>query len=338
MKQLFTLIFALAFIQLSHAQSGLDPYTFSSSIENTYAPLQNGTPATGEDPWDDPSLTFPIGFTFSFLGTDTETLYMSDDFLGGIVSASAGGTIDLIAPYISDIMDRGNLTGTSESPIVYTTEGNPGSRIFKLEWQNVGFYNEIEGGDVSENFLNFQLWLYEGSNDIEYHFGPSQVDGTSVWDLHDGLTGPLIGFVTAYSSASDEADSIFYLAGVPDNPTLESVDIDGFENITQALVDHPSDGTIYRFSTGIVDVESVQALPGLRVFPQPVTDILQVDLPEDHQAYSLQLFNYAGQEVIAVQEYPAGLQTLRVHHLPAGIYQLLIQTGDEAYSKKVVIQ
>lgn len=338
MKQYFTLIFLLAFAIYGHAQSGLTPYTFSSSIENTYVPLSDATTATGASPWDDPDLSFPIGFTFSFLGTDTETLYMNSLFLGGIVHPSANGTTNIIAPYISDIMDRGNLTGVSESPIVYKTEGNPGARIFKLEWQNVGFFNEIVEGSVSENFFNLQLWLYEGSNDIEYHFGPSQVDGNSQFDLHEGYTGPLMGFVTEYNLVTDAADSIFYLVGVPDNPTLEAIDVNEFENIAQALVDHPSDGTIYHFSTGIVKVESVQALPGLGVFPQPATEALQVDLPQGEQSYTLQLFNYAGQKVMAAQAYGAGLQTLRVGHLAAGTYQLLIQTGDQTYSQKVVIQ
>ena len=42
----------------------------------------------------------------------------------------------------------------------------PGRRVLKIEWKNAGIYEEYYDDKVSNDYINFQLWLYEGTNDI----------------------------------------------------------------------------------------------------------------------------------------------------------------------------
>jgi hypothetical protein len=52
--------------------------------------------------------------------------------LGGLVSSAIDTTFVAdyaIIPFEADLIDRGELTGISQSPISYKLEGNAGSRI-----------------------------------------------------------------------------------------------------------------------------------------------------------------------------------------------------------------
>ncbi len=328
-------------ICVSYALQAQSPYLVSTTLDDTYAPLVNATPALGEDPWDDPNFTVPIGFDFTFFGHSTDTLYISGIFLGGSVALQPmDEPMTIISPYFSDIVDRGSFIGTSSSPILYKTEGEPGSRIFKMEWQNAGFYNELNlDGGIGTNYINFQLWLYESLPIIEFRYGDLEVeDDENLYDLHDGFTGPLIGFIADYDYDSETFDAVSFLSGVAAKPTLEVLNQTQAENLSMTLSDHPAIGTTYRFAEDISAIESPGDLPGLRIFPQPARDPLFLDLPASYLEYELQLFNSLGQEVLAKPSVFPGLQDLAIDQLPTGMYQLLITAEDRQFSHQIIIQ
>ncbi len=63
----------------------------------------------------------------------------------------------------------GDLATGSSGAISYTTLGTAPDRVFVVQWKNVlANYNEAS----STLKLNFQIYLYEGSSNIEYHYGP----------------------------------------------------------------------------------------------------------------------------------------------------------------------
>jgi hypothetical protein len=98
--------------------------------------------------------------------------------LGGLVSSVIDPNFEAdyaILPFEADLIDRGELTGISQSPISYKMEGNAGSRILKIEWKNAGFVGEIGELGTLNDYVNFQVWLFEGSNDVEMHYGPNMV-------------------------------------------------------------------------------------------------------------------------------------------------------------------
>jgi hypothetical protein len=82
-----------------------------------------------------------------------------------------------------------DMSTTSTLPagyVSYTTVGSPPNRVFIVQWKNMlAYYNESE----STLRINFQIHLFEGSNKVEYHYGPV-VSGTyPPW-----ATGAAMGF------------------------------------------------------------------------------------------------------------------------------------------------
>jgi len=132
-----------------------------------------------------------IGFTFNYLGTDYTQVRLSTN---GWLSLNASGTtqtanINLfntsspnttIAPWFDD------LNVDASALLRYKTEGTEPNRIFTAEWKNVPTYRN----QATARF-NFQVKLYEGSNNIELHYG-SLSSGT-----HSGNESASIGIEDA---------------------------------------------------------------------------------------------------------------------------------------------
>jgi len=144
-----------------------------------------------------------------------------------------------ILPLLVGLVDRGFYVGNSDvskSPLKYKIKGSPGNRIFKLQWGNAAFSD----GDFYD-YINFQVWIHEGSNIIEVRFGPNS-NPEDVWDINPD--GPMVFFVyriqcfpflelrtiwvfgdkTAPESAitgdGDPAPPIVNITGVPANGTI----------------------------------------------------------------------------------------------------------------------
>jgi hypothetical protein len=125
---------------------------------------------------DNLSNTVPIGFSFSYQGSPvTNVLASTNGFItfntGTAVLGSGSGaysgangnfstlSVSTVAPFYDDI----KCTDLTTS-VKYLTTGSAGSRVFTVEWFNMTF----QSGGAS---LNFQVKLYEGSNNIEFVYG-----------------------------------------------------------------------------------------------------------------------------------------------------------------------
>ena len=189
MKRLFTLaLFSLGFTSLSSQAQVMYPYTFSKATA-TYTDLVGSTNLTAGNAWDDTIMTVPLGFTFKWAlqnrNVDSITidsygiLYAPQDFdMNTEIFTRA------MMPYQADLTDRGyNTNQVAVSPISYLTTGTAGSRICKIEFKNAGFYSDTSGIDST----NFQVWLYEGTNVIEFRYGAQGVVDIST--SFDGANG-----------------------------------------------------------------------------------------------------------------------------------------------------
>lgn len=172
----------------------LYPYSFSSNT-SAYQELSGATPLFQGIKWDDTVEYIPIGFPFKWAydNYSIDSIYVDtygmlhakfdSIFIWGLPSSS-------MSAYWADLCDvalnKADSTLPAQSEISYQTTGNVGSRIFKVQFKNCGFYNDTSAQDVA----NFQIWLYEGSNIVEYHYG-----GQSIQDieLNFDATGPHIG-------------------------------------------------------------------------------------------------------------------------------------------------
>lgn len=231
-------------------------FTFNKSTA-PYNILSGATSVNNNQIWDDPEYIVPIGFSFDIYGITMDSVYFAWG-LGGSVSTvvDANYNADFIMAVLEvDIIDRGDISGTSMSPISYKLEGNAGSRIFKLEWKNVGFYMEADSLGTLNDYINYQLWLYEGTNIIEFHYGMHSITYPDI--VYEGMPGGIIGLI------DENLLNAYLLTGPASSPVM--VDTLAFINGT------PAAGTIYRFTPNNVSINSNNSkiLSKVIAYPNP---------------------------------------------------------------------
>jgi hypothetical protein len=307
-------------MNFSNAQS---VYTFE--VENIpYQDLTGSTSLNNGVVWDDPGFTIPLGFSFNIATYTFNTIYILEWSIGGVVSSDPvdGNIIPIFSPIAQDIIDLGFSSGISQSNISYKTEGVAGSRILKLEWNNVGFFNDSTEAD----FMNLQLWLYEGSNTIEYRYGASSINNPT--ESFEDETGPLVSLGTSYNSSTGiMADNGYFLSESPTNPTIITLTA-GEPVIISALQGMMPSGTVYRF------IQQPLAIPDFTqfdfaVYPNPTSGTLNLESNEDHSQVSI--FNNLGQ---LVKQFEKVSNSLDVSELESGIYFIQIRNSEGIGTKK----
>lgn len=298
-------------------------YTFSQ-LTAPYAALVNPTSLNNGAIWDDPTFLIPSPFPVTINGATVNTISISG--LGATIVGELTAdpnSAHLISGFEADIIDRGYDINTSLSPISYLVDGNTGSRILKIEWKEVGSYAEYDSsGGTLTNFISFQTWIYEGTNVIEYRYGPNTITNPMLY--YEGDTGPFVGVGFSTAAGLD----VNLLTGPAASPTLVLTQ--------QAIIGTPASGTVYRFTpaTGTGSSVAEQQLSGLlKAFPNPATDLLQLELQNRQSSALVQLYDLSGREVKRVQ-LTEMQTTLDISDLAAGMYSLRMQGA--AGSLKVI--
>ncbi len=198
MKWLFclSLVFAVNFL---HAAAPLSyevtrdssiAYNSISSSGNSVASWRNGVSTD-----DNLSNTIPIGFNFTYQGVSYSNILISNNgfitFNIGTTETGAGnvyngnnqtfslsgsnGSPSAIAPFYDDLRCNGNLfTQASLNASMKYSVTTGSNRVFTVEWISMQAYQQ-----TSPNY-NFQVKLYEGTNNIEFVYGSMQgFNGTS---------------------------------------------------------------------------------------------------------------------------------------------------------------
>ncbi len=228
MKRTLLAVFITLTLQFSFCpETKGQGYTFSVST-NSYSALSNATVVSSAG-WQsfDMYTDIPLGFTFTYWKENYTSITMLADGRISFSNFQGGENINLLTGEISEHK-------TLNSDISYITEGSAPGRIFKIQVQNAGFTN-----DVTESaYLNYQIWLYEGSNVLEFRHGSSGNISNSLYIMG----GPYYGLT------NQEADSFYCLEGNSGNPTLL------FNSPPQVVTSFPSSGLTYIFTpktTGI---------------------------------------------------------------------------------------
>lgn len=320
----------LLFFCITVARSQSFPYAFSFG-STPYVPLSNATSITNSMIWDDPEEIIPIGFEFTLFGRNMTELDLSIG-VGGILSPPLNGEYPnppVIVAYETDLVDRGYLDDISQSDIVYLLEGTPGSRILKIEWVNAGFYSELFDNDTNNDFINFQLWLYEANNAIEIRFGPSSITNNEI--VHSFSTGPLIGLIDTFPDLNPNLfGSLFFLTGQPASPEIAIVaDIDEIDFSTP-LIGNPVDGQLYRFTPLTSSAPVIPQTPDVwRVFPTVTQN--QITLEQEGVVNGLlrnaRIVDGAGRPVSTLTAIAGQYTEFDVSCLPAGVYYLQVLNG-----------
>jgi len=307
------------------------PYSFVVQ-QAPYVALTGSTSLNAGQTWDDPDYEALIGFDFEFNGQTFNTITMGgiDSYGGELMFGSIGdnSVFQHIMPYAQDLVDGGYFDDTdSQSNLSYLTTGSAGSRIFTMEWNNVAFYNDKTPNAIR---INFQVRLHEGSNNMEFHYGPRT-------GLDDSIIQDYIGIVIGMSHDFDYNEYTFNplwtFTGDPQAPTVQAfTDFNSF-GVGEHLTTTPGENTVYFFSTTPISVEEAQ-LEAVRVYPSVVIETVNVILPGNDKA-QLRILDNSGR-LVSEQQIQPGFNSIPAGEWSSGVYIAVIQYGSEISSTRLV--
>jgi len=286
-KKFISLILFIGFTQVICAQDS--PYLFGFSSEY-YLELQNPESVNKGEVWGpDDQFAIPIGFDVEITGRVFSTVVIN----AGIGITLVGNNSPRLWIWADEwgggklLSDRG--TDVSESPIDYELTGEPGERILKIQWINAGIIDH--GGDDPDDFVNFQIWIYESSNILEVHYGASQTSdlsfgynegpGVRFWNIEDNWGICVYDYQNAPSWQWIEFDGPY-----------GGCMIDGAPNEQMVFVFYPS-------STVAVNETVANNQVGFSVAYNSVLKefFIQIEEFEQGKTYDLSIYNGLGEKL-----------------------------------------
>ena len=303
------------------AQQAAGPHYVFTNYNSAFTPIQEATSLDGGFVWDDPTWTVPLSFTFYTANDTITTIYIGE--LGATIYGIQDDSLsDIFLPYYDDIANADN--DTLVSPVSYVIEGPPGFQICKIEWLNVGFYEDGNANGTYTNTTSFQLWLYENSNIFEYHYGPSDISNPTLVHM---FGAPATAYVENLNQNSGfEWDGFWSISGNTDAPSITPLTTNdilmaqGFP-ANSLLSGEPAEGTVYRFAPTFVHVEE-NSLATFDVFPNPTSGLLNVFNPKQ-ETVAAQILSADG-KVLQVETLNAGRNSIQTNELSPGFYLLRI--------------
>ena len=311
----------------------INAQTYDFNITNgNYTDLIGSISLNNGQIWDDPNYTIPIGFNFKYFDTIVDQIHINDWGYGGLLTMKLNdvGKQYILSPYGTDIIDRGEadtIQPTSQSNISYLQEGTIGNRILKIEWNNVGFYGEVDDLETANDFTNFQMWLHEGSNLIEVHFGPKSILNPTL--AFEGETGPSLLLSHSYDFDNDSILKTTYLLSGPPLAAnmIQTIYSDSIEGIfLDGIIPN---GTIYQFTLNEISTAGIGKEKnleiGFTISPNPASDFITVtNSSKQIDIVQANIINIAGKTVKTVK----AIETIDISTLPTSLYILKIKTKD----------
>lgn len=265
-KLLLSVLFVCALCSV-HAQA---IYNFSK-LSSTYTEQTGLTNIHNNSPWTEDGLSEGWNYTLPFNFNINGVNYKFVAFQGAQLRLFSMNMDEIILSstgiYVADKSVSGATT--SISPIGYKVEGAVGSRIFKFQLKNAGSSVEKYFYNLNNMYLNVQVWLYEGTNVIEYHIGPNNINNYS----YEAEEKRYFGLVDASSESF-----ICTLATDAQNPTYtELTDLDLISATNSGFSNYPLANTVYRFTpVGNASMGDV-FFQKVKVFPNPTSDLLKFE-------------------------------------------------------------
>ena len=175
----------------------------------------------------------PLGFTFNYNGVNYTTINIGIDGAArfGTYQAvyynndlASNNEVNMIAP----LWDNLYIRSADNGKVIYATLGQSGQRKFVIEWQNVSWRSQ--GQTVS-----FKLILYEGTNNIEFQYGPN--------NSTEGNRTASIGLNQKISGVNN--DNTMFLSVTPDTDYATVSAASANNNIHSN--EYPGEGVSYQF-------------------------------------------------------------------------------------------
>jgi len=305
----------LAFLLLSAGITyGQNFYSFTTS-QSAYADLTAPISLNNGEVWDfDEFGPVSIPFPFSIHGQAVnQFLFYDDDFVFLTPDADLEEETGVFYCSVSGafIQDR-TTSSTSASAISYITEGEAGDRILKLEVKNAGLEND-EPSDLDENhfYLNFQVWLYERDNVIEYRYGNHNITDLAVLDNEVFVGLYNMPYVSVLTGSMTQPE--YFEFDLENNPPDES-----FYPILDAF---PASGTVYRFAPTLIMGLTKISDKEFTVFPNPAQS--QITITNINGDTNYEIYSVFGSKVLS-GTITTGESAIDVENLSKGVYSIKI--------------
>ncbi|MFN7313457.1 MAG: T9SS type A sorting domain-containing protein [Bacteroidota bacterium] len=187
-------------VRVNEPCQGFGPYSVTRTTGVTYTSIQTiGNQFTWSNTFsgdDDNTSKVSMPFPFVYQGAVQTAFYVSTNGWLSFDTATVTNNLTndlnstnprrVIAPLWEDLVSLGNTNANKVGLIRYATTGTAPNRVLTVEWA------EMERFGYGSPSLNFQVKLYEGSNNIELVYGrmqPFDGNGTGAFDYSLGLTG-----------------------------------------------------------------------------------------------------------------------------------------------------
>lgn len=324
MSKITTLVFALFLFAAGKTVKAQD-YTYST-FTAPFQYLTNPDTLSIDIPdWDDDGFFISTGFPVNIMGEIYDSVAVETN--GSLIFYNTAeqlmngtDTLPVFMPFGEFISNSGYVDlryrtdGTS--PIGYEITGSAGARIAKIEWRNAGFYNDPNN---YADFVNFQAWIYEGTGDVEFRYGSSQVSPES----YDGVSGPTVG-IAPLDLVNFDFLSGYFLTGDSTAATLV--------NSYSMLTGTPTDGTVFRFANNVtVGVNEIGAI-SVSVYPNPATGVVNISF-EAEENTTVAVTDLTGHVLIEEQVNTGAVKLkMDISALAGGMYLVTINgnpTGDK---------
>ncbi|RRJ92566.1 hypothetical protein [Flavobacterium macacae] len=186
-------IFILTLLFSVNVNSQVSCYAFAESA-GSYTALSSSTNVFSSGWNDNITGAISIGFAFNFNGTDYTSCFVNSNGYITFGAASVYGNYNPISSGTSSgsISAFGRDLTNNSSPIVRGVEGSAPNRVFVVQWNNARRVSDpfwiFSGSAVTGDNLNFQIRLYETTNQIEVKYG-NCVLASDVYEAQVGLKG-----------------------------------------------------------------------------------------------------------------------------------------------------
>jgi Secretion system C-terminal sorting domain len=326
-------ITALLVVVVVHVYSQVLPYFFE--VDNQpYQELTGATSLNGNTNWEDPDYLIPIGFDFFGFGEWNNEMtfggvfgYGGEVFLG---SFDGSEPANHLCPYGLDIHDPNMGTNLPPAASIYQlVDGTEPNRICKIEWRNVGFFLD-ETGLMR---MNFQMWLHESSNMIEFRYGPSE--NFNLADVQE-LNGILIGLSKDFNFNDFTFNYLWALSGDAIDPQIDAYDSFSIDfQIAEQVLQNPTNGTVYRFNNLEISVAEKME-NGWSISPSLTRDKIYCKRLNADQATQIEIYDTCGKKVMS-EAWSGSTKTMNVESFKPGIYMVRC-TNDPSMISKFIKQ
>lgn len=324
-----TILLVAGLLALAGSMYGQTPperrYDVTFSSGNTYESLGAGATEIPFDAnWTD-TVSGPLNLVMGFRYQNTPVNTISIESLGGLTMNST--PLDGLGHIMGIAME---YASKGRAKISYELTGSAGSRIFKVEYKNMGRENDATGNDT----LNYQIWLHEADNAIEYRAGynnvPDTVFAQLISDLMSGKDVVTIGLAgnngdslgtdldasfmhVVKDMGSQVFDTAFWISDLESNPLLYA------DYLIYGT--YPAEGSVIRFApkTGGVNIGKID-FNLATVYPNPSSNgRFNIQLKEQLQDARLMVYDITG-KVVYSQEVKGQSTIIDLSHLSRGQY------------------